>query len=102
MALDILIIIVITSFIQSLFGVGVLLFGTPLLLLVGYEFVDAVVILLPISVSINIIQIAKDYRNVDFNLYKKILIYSIPFVIIFLLTLLQLRLSQRWVFYAGA
>ncbi len=93
MAIDVLIIIVITSFIQSLFGVGVLLFGTPLLLLIGYEFIDAIVILLPISISINLIQIARDYRYIDFDLYKKILIYSIPFVIIFLFLVTQVEIN---------
>jgi len=93
MAIDVLIIIIVTSFIQSLFGVGVLLFGTPLLLLVGYDFIDAVVILLPISITINLIQIAKDYRFVDFSLYKKILIYSIPFVILFLFLVTQIDVN---------
>ena len=93
MAIDVLLIIVLTSFIQSLFGVGVLLFGTPLLLIVGYDFIDAVVILLPISISINLIQIAKDYRFIDFDLYKKILIYSIPFVIIFLFLVTQVEVN---------
>ncbi len=60
MSLDTLIIIVITSFIQSIFGVGVLLFDTPLLLLVGYDFIEAIVILLPISITINFFQIIKD------------------------------------------
>ena len=93
MAFDVIIIVVITSFIQSLFGVGVLLFGTPLMLLAGYNFIDAIVILLPISISINLVQIAKDYRFVDFELYKKILIYSIPFVIIFLFLVTQVEVN---------
>lgn len=97
MALDILIIIIVTSFIQSLFGVGVLLFGTPLLLLVGYDFIDAIVILLPISVSINLIQIAKDYRKVDLDFYKKILLYTIPFVIIFLFIVTKVQISIGFV-----
>lgn len=93
MAIDVLIIIVVTSFIQSLFGVGVLLFGTPLMLIAGYNFIDAIVILLPISISINLIQIVKDYRFVDYDLYKKILIYSIPFVIIFLFLVTQIEVN---------
>ena len=40
MATHIMLIVAVTSIIQSLFGVGILLFGTPLLLLFGYEFVD--------------------------------------------------------------
>jgi uncharacterized membrane protein YfcA len=93
MALDILIIVVITSFIQSIFGVGVLLFGTPLLLLQGYSFIHAVIVLLPISVSINLIQIAKDYRSVDLGFYKRILIYTVPFVVIFLLVVTRFKIN---------
>lgn len=93
MTLDILVTVVVTSFIQSIFGVGVLLFGTPLLLLQGYDFLHAVSILLPISVSINFIQIAKDYRWVDLGFYKKILIYTIPFVVIFLLVVTRFKIN---------
>ena len=84
MSLDILIIVVITSFIQSIFGVGILLYGTPLLLLQGYNFIYAVTILLPISIVINLFQIFKDYKSIDFSFYKNILIYTIPAVVIFL------------------
>ena len=35
---EIMLTVAVTSVIQSLFGAGVLLFGTPLLLLFGYEF----------------------------------------------------------------
>jgi uncharacterized membrane protein YfcA len=93
MALDVLIIVVITSFIQSIFGVGVLLFGTPLLLLQGYDFIHAITILLPISVSINLFQIAKDFRNVDMSFYKKILLYTIPFVVIFLFFVTRVQIN---------
>jgi uncharacterized membrane protein YfcA len=93
MSLDVLIIVIITSFVQSIFGVGVLLFGTPLLLLQGYDFIDAVVVLLPISLSINAIQIAKDLRNVDLGFYKKILLYTIPFVIVFLFIVTKFQLN---------
>ncbi len=93
MLVDILIIVVVTSFIQSIFGVGVLLFGTPLLLLRGYSFIHAVIILLPISVSISLIQIARDYKNADLAFFKKILIYTIPFVIIFLFAVTRLQIN---------
>lgn len=85
MALDILITVLVTSFIQSIFGVGVLLFGTPMLLLLGYEFIDAVIVLLPVSVSINLVQIARDYRSIDLKFYKGILLYTVPFVVVCLL-----------------
>ena len=74
MSLDILITVAITSFIQSIFGVGVLLFGTPLLMLQGYNFFQTVIVLLPISLLINLFQISKDYRALDIVFYKNILI----------------------------
>jgi uncharacterized membrane protein YfcA len=93
MSFEVVIVIVVTAFIQSIFGVGVLLFGTPLLLLLGYGFIDAIIILLPISISINLIQIVKDYGSVDFDFYKKILIFTIPFVIVFLFLVTQVQIN---------
>ena len=93
MLLGILIVVVITSFVQSIFGVGVLLFGTPLLLLQGYSFINAVIILLPVSLSINIIQVARDYRSADLGFYKKVLVYTVPFVVMFLFVVTKLKIN---------
>ena len=82
--MDILIVVIITSLIQSLFGVGVLLFGTPLLLLLGYPFMDSLLVLLPISASINALQIVKDYKYINRNIYKQILMFTVPFIVLFL------------------
>ena len=41
---------------QSIFGVGLLLFGTPTLLYYNYSFSETLFILLPISITISIIQ----------------------------------------------
>ena len=84
MSFGILLTVVVTSTIQSLFGVGVLLFGTPLLLLLRYDFINALIVLLPISVSINLLQIIKHPTHIDTDFYKKIVIYTIPFVALFL------------------
>ena len=65
--MKIIILLIITSAIQSLFGVGVLLFGTPVLLLLGYSFIESLLILLPVSISINILQISKDYKYFDYK-----------------------------------
>lgn len=80
----IIIVIIITSIVQSIFGVGVLLFGTPLLLLLGHPFFESLLIVLPVSVSISISQIIKDYHLIDFKTYKKILFFTIPFIVLFL------------------
>ena len=93
MPLDILITVAVSSFIQSIFGIGVLLFGTPLLLLQGYSFFQAIIVLLPISLLINLSQIAKDYKSVDVNFYKKIIVYTIPFIVIFLTILNETRIN---------
>ena len=84
MSLEIFFTILITSIIQSLFGVGVLLFGTPLLLLFGFDFITTLTILLPISIIINCIQVVNSYKNIDFVFYKRMLLYTTPFIVLFL------------------
>ena len=84
MPLDILLAVVATAVIQSIFGVGVLLFGTPILLLLGYDFLNALVVLLPISIAINLLQIIKHYSLIDIYFVKDVLRYTIPFVVLFL------------------
>lgn len=93
MPVDILLTVVATAAIQSIFGVGVLLFGTPILLLLGYDFINALSILLPISIAINSLQIIKHYQFIDTSFYKKVLIYSIPLVVLFLLFVSTVNLN---------
>ncbi len=84
MSLDIILIVAGTSLIQSILGVGVLLFGTPILLALGNDFIKTITILLPISLTINLFQIVKNYEVIDTVFYKKIITYTIPFVVLFL------------------
>ncbi|GMV50950.1 hypothetical protein FBQ96_04250 [Nitrospirales bacterium NOB] len=90
---DILATVLLTATIQSLFGVGVLLFGTPILLVLGHEFLTVLTILLPISLTINILQVAKDTRHVDRPFYRQILTLTIPGVILCLLLVAKFRLN---------
>jgi len=85
MPVDILLTVVATAVIQSIFGVGVLLFGTPLLLLLGHDFFSALQILLPISITINLLQLIKHHSLIDLSFVKNVLRYSIPVVVAFLL-----------------
>jgi hypothetical protein len=71
MTLDVLISVVVTAAIQSVFGVGVLLFGTPILLLLSYDFVTTLTVLPLISVTINFIQIALHRRPLDVCLFSQ-------------------------------
>jgi hypothetical protein len=82
--INILLGVILASILQSIFGVGVLLFGTPILLVCGYSFPDILSTLLPISVGISLSQIIKDYRLIDFSFIRNILIYTIPFIVLFL------------------
>jgi hypothetical protein len=90
---DILATILLTATIQSLFGVGVLLFGTPILLVLGYDFITALTILLPISLTINLLQVSKDYRHVQAPFYRQVLTLSIPCVVLCLLLVTTLKLN---------
>ena len=90
---DILATILLTATIQSLFGVGVLLFGTPILLVLGYDFITALTILLPISLTINLLQVSKDYRHIQAPFYREVLTLSIPCVVLCLLLVTKLKLN---------
>ena len=53
---------------QSIFGIGLLVFGTPTLMILGYQYSDILSVLLPISCSISLIQII-NARKHDCLLY---------------------------------
>lgn len=93
MAAHIILIIAIISAIQSMFGAGVLLFGTPLLLLFGHDFVDALILLLPISIAINLMQIVQHHAHIDFSFYRKLMLLSLPPIAIFLFLVTHIRIN---------
>lgn len=70
--------IVISSFsiIQTLFGVGLLVFGTPTLLFMGYPFTTALFLLLPSSIILSAIQIFVGKNQIEIK--KEFIYYSIP------------------------
>jgi uncharacterized membrane protein YfcA len=70
------------SIIQSIIGVGILLFGTPTLLLLGYTYIDTLALVIPSSLVISFLQIKGEYRLIQTK--RAILFYTIPMVIIFL------------------
>ncbi|MEA3314531.1 MAG: TSUP family transporter [Campylobacterota bacterium] len=86
-------VVIITSAIQSLFGVGVLLFGTPLLLILNYNFFDTLMILLPISITISFLQLTDGYKYINYNIYKNILLFSTPMIIIFIFFIYEINLN---------
>lgn len=93
MPVEIMLTVAITSIIQSVFGAGVLLFGTPLLLLFGYEFVDVLIVLLPVSIAINLLQVFKHHAVIDFSFYRNILILTLPPIALFLFLVTHARIN---------
>jgi uncharacterized protein len=83
-SLLIAIIVIITSVIQSLVGIGVLLFGTPLMLILGFNYFELLNILLPISLIINFFQFINDYKSIDKELAFKLVTMVLPLIAIIL------------------
>jgi len=50
-------VIAVFSVVQSLFGIGLLVFGTPTLLLLGFPFDHTLAVLLPASLAISVLQV---------------------------------------------
>ena len=97
MPLEIFVVIVIVSAIQSIFGVGVLLFGTPTLLLLGYDFISTLYIVLPVSLIINFIQIVRDYKNIDHQFLRGVLLISVPSIILVLSLISTTKIDVVWI-----
>ena len=74
------IIIAVFSIVQSIFGVGLLLFGTPTLLLLEYSYSETLWLLLPCSVTISLIQVVNDYKLIEAK--KKAVYLVIPTLVL--------------------
>ena len=74
------IIIAVFSIVQSIFGVGLLLFGTPTLLLLEYSYSETLWLLLPCSVTISLIQVVNDYKLIEAK--KKAIYLVIPTLVL--------------------
>lgn len=90
---DIVAVVMATAMIQSIFGVGVLLFGTPLLLVLGYDFLTALPVLLPISLTINLLQVSRHLRQIDGRLYGQILLFAVPWIVLCLVLVTRSALN---------
>ncbi len=75
--------ILVLAVVQSLFGVGILLFGTPILLLAGYEYQEALMYLLPASAALSWSQVW-DFRKykLDGGYRGKFLLICVPALMI--------------------
>ena len=74
------IIIAVFSIVQSIFGVGLLLFGTPTLLLLEYSYSETLWLLLPCSVTISLIQVVNNYKLIEAK--KRVIYLIIPTLVL--------------------
>lgn len=81
-------VILLFSGIQSIVGVGLLLFGTPTLLLFGYAYPEVLWILLPSSCSLSLLQIFEGSKLITSK--KSVYFLTIPSLIISLLIVIKL------------
>lgn len=58
-----LVVVAVCAVVQSIFGIGILVFGTPTLLLLGYSFPATLAILLPASVAVSLLQLRDGPRQ---------------------------------------
>ena len=83
-------IIVFLIIIQSVFGVGLLLFGTPSFLILGYDFANTINILMPVSITISLLQFFKS-RITDQKFINEYNLYCLPFLVFFLVIALKFK-----------
>ena len=91
-----LLIIILLSIFQSIFGIGLLLIGTPTFLLLGHNFFDVLNILLPFSIPISFLQVMYS-KEVDPDFNKKILLYCITPLIFALFVLMEYENSINFI-----
>ena len=83
-----LIVIIFLIIIQSIFGVGLLLFGTPSFLILGYDFASTINILMPVSITISVLQFLKSKIS-DQKFIKEYNLFCVPFLVFFLVIALK-------------
>ena len=91
-----MLILVILSIFQSIFGIGLLVFGTPTFLILGYDFIEVLNILLPFSISISLLQILFSKNN-DKKFTSSLIIYCVPALLISLIIMIQYQYSINFI-----
>ena len=83
-------VIIFLIIIQSVFGVGLLLFGTPSFLILGYDFANTINILMPVSITISILQFFKS-KVKDQKFINEYNLFCLPFLVFFLVIALKFK-----------
>jgi len=95
--LETLILLVLIT-IQSIFGIGLLLFGTPTFLILGYDFFNTLNFLLPISITVSLLQfisLKSKFKKIIFHFN----FYCLPFLVLFLIIALNFKEVLNFKFY---
>ena len=82
-------IIIAFAIVQSIFGMGLLVFGTPTFLLLGYSFGEALNLLVPASVAISALQLSAATNKIDREIVKYFFGWCVPPVVIFLIMVIH-------------
>jgi len=87
--------VIILSTIQSIAGIGLLIIGTPILLILNYHFFEVLNILLPCSILISLLQITNIEKISKSD--KKMIFFSLPLVVIGILIInfIQLKINIK-------
>ena len=72
-----IVIIIVLSVFQSIFGVGLLIIGTPIFLQLGYDFYSVLNIILPFSIIVSFLQFITD-KSEDSIFKRDFFIISVP------------------------
>jgi uncharacterized protein len=83
-------ILLILIIIQSIFGIGLLLLGTPTFLLLGYDFSNTLNFLLPASIVISYLQFISLKTPLKKIIYEYN-IFCLPFLVLFLIVALNFK-----------
>ena len=98
--------IFILSVFQSIFGIGLLALGTPLLLIGGFSFIQALFILLPCSITVSLLTfflINRKYKkNLNKEIIKKFIFYSLPGIIMGLIIIFFYELNLNFKILIGS
>lgn len=82
-----LLVVFFCSIIQSLFGIGILVFGTPLLMFFGYPFDVVLLYILPCSIVVSAFQVSEGWRKLGKE--KRVyLVYLLPTLVLGLVAVL--------------
>lgn len=97
----VMLVILVSMLTQIFFGIGVLLWGTPTLILLDYQFTTVLSLLLPISMGISGLQAGLNSQHIDRKGISNFIKFSLPLVAVGLVIVISSDIKIEW-FVFGA